>query len=125
MMTDFDPNKYLTTRVHGGVREIVGEEAKKIRERVRERMMTDIVEKLRSSIGLYTTEAADKQLHNEAADEIERLRTQLTLAKAEIDGIHSLLEDVREDYFKERALVNGLLQAMLDHIGASLDYNRD
>ena len=58
-------------------------------------------------------------------DEIERLRTQLTLAKAEIDGIHSLLEDVREDYFKERALVDGLTQAILDHIGASLEYNRD
>ena len=38
-MTDFDPNKYVTTRVHGGVREIVGEEAKKIRERVKERIM--------------------------------------------------------------------------------------
>ena len=124
-MSDFDPNKYLTTRVHGGVREIVGEEAKKIRERVKGRMMTDIVEKLRSSIELYTTEAVDKQLHNEAADEIERLRTQLTLAKAEIDGIHSLLEDVRADYFKERALVDGLTQAILDHLGASLEYCRD
>ena len=41
MMTDFDPNKYLTTRVHGGVREIVGEEAKKIRERVRERLKNE------------------------------------------------------------------------------------
>jgi len=115
-MTDFDPNKYLTTRVHGGVREIDGEEAKKIRERVRERMMDNLVEKLRSFKGSYT---------NEAADEIERLRTQLTLAKAEIDGIHSLLEDVREDYFKERALVDGLTQAILDHLGASLEYNRD
>jgi predicted nucleic acid-binding Zn-ribbon protein len=57
--------------------------------------------------------------------EIERLRTQLSLAKAEIDGIHSLLEDVREDYFKERALVDGLTQAILDHLGASLEYNRD
>jgi len=115
-MTDFDPNKYVSTRVHGGVREIVGEEADKIRERVRNRMMTDIVEKLRSFKGSYT---------NEAADEIERLRTQLTLAKAEIDGIHSLLEDVREDYFKERALVDGLTQAILDHLGASLEYERD
>jgi len=57
--------------------------------------------------------------------EIERLRTQLSLAKAEIDGIHSLLEDVREDYFKERALVDGLTQAILDHLGASLEYCRD
>lgn len=40
-MTDFDPNKYLTTRVHGGVREIVGEEAKKIRERVRKRLKNE------------------------------------------------------------------------------------
>jgi hypothetical protein len=122
MMTDFDPNKYLTTRVHGGVREIVGEEAKKIRERVKERMMTDILERL-----LDTTD--DGVLVNpngiEAVAEIDRLRTQLTLAKAEIDGIHSLLEDVREDYFKERALVDGLTQAILDHLGASLDYNRD
>lgn len=124
-MSDFDPHKYVSTRVHGGVREIVGEEAKKIRERVKERMMDNLVEKLRSSIGLYTTEAVDKQLHNEAADEIERLRTQLILAKAEIDGIHSLLEDVREDYFKERALVDGLTQAILDHLGASLEYCRD
>jgi ATP-dependent protease HslVU (ClpYQ) ATPase subunit len=116
MMSDFDPNKYLTTRVHGGVREIVGEEAKKIRERVKERMMDNLVEKLRSFKGSYT---------NEAADEIERLRTQLSLAKAEIDGFHSLLEVVREDYFKERALVDGLTQAILDHIGASLEYCRD
>ena len=43
-MSDFDPNKYLTTRVHGGVREIVGEEAKKIRERVRNRMMDNLLE---------------------------------------------------------------------------------
>jgi len=57
--------------------------------------------------------------------EIERLRTQLSLAKAEIDGIHSLLEDVREDYFKERALVDGLTKAILDHLGASLEYCRD
>ena len=121
-MTDFDPNKYLTTRVHGGVREIVGEEAKKIRERVKERMMTDILERL-----LDTTD--DGVLVNpngiEAVVEIDRLRTQLILAKAEIDGIHSLLEDVRADYFKERALVDGLTQAILDHIGASLEYNRD
>jgi hypothetical protein len=115
-MTDFDPNKYLTTRVHGGVREIVGEEAKKIRERVRERMMTDIVEKLRSFKGSYT---------NEAADEIERLRTQLSLAKKEIDEIHFLLENVRADYLKERGLVDGLTQAILDHLGASLEYCRD
>jgi hypothetical protein len=122
MMSDFDPNKYLTTRVHGGVREIVGEEAKKIRERVKERMMTDILERL-----LDTTD--DGVLVNpngiEAVVEIDRLRTQLILAKAEIDGIHSLLEDVRADYFKERALVDGLTQAILDHIGASLEYNRD
>jgi hypothetical protein len=90
-----------------------------------ETKMDNLVKKLRSSIGLYTTEAVDKQLHNEAADEIERLRTQLILAKAEIDGIHSLLEDVREDYFKERALVDGLTQAILDHLGASLEYCRD
>ena len=121
-MTDFDPNKYLTTRVHGGVREIVGEEAKRIRERVKERMMTDILERL-----LDTTD--DGVLVNpngiEAVVEIDRLRTQLILAKAEIDGIHSLLEDVRADYFKERALVDGLTQAILDHLGASLEYCRD
>lgn len=118
-MTDFDPNKYLTKRVHSGVREIVGEEAKKIRERVRNRMMDNLLNRLR-----------DNQQHSEddcyaAADEIERLRTQLILAKAEIDGIHSLLEDVREDYFKERALVDGLTQAILDHLGASLEYERN
>ena len=45
-MTDFDPHKYVTTRVHGGVREIVGEEAEKIRERVKERMMSDRVSEL-------------------------------------------------------------------------------
>lgn len=38
-MSDFDPSKYLTTRVHGGVREIVGEEAKKIRERTKKRLL--------------------------------------------------------------------------------------
>ena len=139
-MTGFDPHKYVSTRVHGGVREIVGEEAKKIRERVKERMMDDIVERLRSFKGSYTNEAADEierlrerterlnLLHKDITrltDENERLRTQLSLAKAEIDGIHSLLEDVREDYFKERALVDGLTQAILDHLGASLEYERD
>ena len=57
--------------------------------------------------------------------EIERLRTQLILAKAEIDGIHSLLDDVRDDYLKERALVDGLTQAILDHLDASLQYEKD
>lgn len=124
-MTDFDPNKYLTTRVHGGVREIVGEEAKKIRERVRERMMDNLVEKLRKyAINQHGWIDIDDTCEA-AADEIERLRTQLSLAKAEIDGIHSLLEDVRDDYLRERALVDGLTQAILDHIGASLEYNRD
>jgi len=124
-MTDFDPNKYLTTRVHGGVREIVGEEAEKIRERVRERMMTDIVEKLRSSIGLYTTEAVDKQLHNEAADEIERLRSELLLVEAERDGLASLLDNVRDDYLRERRLVSVITESILDHLDASLKYNRN
>ena len=45
-MSDFDPYKYVSTRVHGGVREIVGEEAEKIRERVKERMMSDRVSEL-------------------------------------------------------------------------------
>jgi hypothetical protein len=115
-MSYFDPHKYVSTRVHGGVREIVGEEAEKIRERVRNRMMDNFVEKLRSFKGSYT---------NEAADEIERLHTQLSLAKKEIDEIHFLLEDVRADYLKERALVDGLTQAILNHLGASLEYCRD
>lgn len=34
----FDPTKYLTTRVHGAVREIRGAEAAKIRERVKKRL---------------------------------------------------------------------------------------
>jgi predicted nucleic acid-binding Zn-ribbon protein len=120
MMSDFDPHKYVSTRVHGGVREIVSEEAKKIRERVKEKMMDDRLE--------MSPERMIEALNNEVRlrdMEIERLRTQLSLAKAEIDGIHSLLEDVREDYFKERGLVDGLTQAILDHLDASLDYNRD
>ena len=120
MMTGFDPHKYVSTRVHGGVCEIFGEEAKKIRERVKEKMMTNRLE--------MSPERMIEALNNEVRlrdMEIERLRTQLSLAKTEIDGIHSLLEDVREDYFKERALVDGLTQAILDHLGASLEYEKD
>ena len=73
-MSDFDPNKYLTTRVHGGVREIVGEEAKKIRERVRNRMMDNLVEKLRKyAINQHGWIDIDDTCEA-AADEIERLR---------------------------------------------------
>ena len=111
-MTDFDPNKYLTTRVHGGVREIVGEEAKKIRERVKERIM---------AWNSYDSEN-DYFRHQE---EIRLLQNELILVKAERDGLASVLEDVRADYLRERALVDGLTQAILNHLGASLEYNRD
>lgn len=124
-MTDFDPNKYLTKRVHGGVREIVGEEAEKIRERVRNRMMDNLVEKLRKyAINQHGWIDIDDTCEA-AADEIEQLQNELILVKAERDGLASILEDVRADYLRERALVDGLTQAILDHIGASLEYNRD
>ena len=157
MMTDFDPNKYLTTRVHGGVREIVGEEAKKIRERVRNRMMNGIVERLRSEVKIMTNPSSEimqdwdswrhaiakgdtsswprdafesyldyySEMISNAADEIERLQKELILVKAERDGLASVLEDVRAECVEQRRIAEGLTQAILDHIDASLEYERD
>ena len=120
MRTDFDPNKYLTTRVHGGVREIVGEEAEKIRERVRERMMSDRLE--------MSPERMIEALNNEVRRrdmEIERLQKELLLVEAERDGLASLLDNVRDDYLREHRLVSRITDSILDHLDASLKYNRN
>ena len=45
-MTEFDPYTYVSTTVHGGVREIVGEEAEKLRARLKGNVMSDRVSEL-------------------------------------------------------------------------------
>jgi hypothetical protein len=84
--------------------------------------MTDILERL-----LDTTDDGKFVNPNgiEAVREFDLLQRELILVKAERDGLVSILEDVRADYRRERALVDGLTQAILDHLGASLEYCRD
>ena len=45
-MTEFDPYTYVSTTVHGGAREIVGEEAEKLRARLKGNVMSDRVSEL-------------------------------------------------------------------------------
>lgn len=119
-MTDFDPNKYLTTRVHGGVREIVGEEAEKIRERL-EMSPERMIEALNNQVRIITNErdAMTRLVQNQF--EVEK---ELLLVKAERDGLASVIGDLSAELVKERKIVQGLLDAILEHLGASIEYDR-
>lgn len=55
---------------------------------------------------------------------IEALNNQVRLITAERDGLASVLQDVRDELVKERKMVNGLLDAILEHLGASIEYER-
>jgi hypothetical protein len=93
-MTVFDPYTYVSTTVHGFVREIVGEEAEKIPTRL---------------------EMSPERM-------IEALNNQVRILTAERDGLASVLKDVRDDLIEEKRIVKGLLDAILEHIGASIEY---
>jgi predicted site-specific integrase-resolvase len=53
---------------------------------------------------------------------IEALNNQVRLITAERDGLASVLKDVRDELVKERKMVKGLLDAILEHLGASIEY---
>lgn len=55
---------------------------------------------------------------------IEALNNQVRLITAERDGLASVLQDVRDELIEERRIVRGLLDTILEHIGASIDYER-
>ena len=94
MTAEFDPNTYVSTTVHGGAREIVGEEAEKLRARL---------------------EMSPERM-------IEALNNQVRLITAERDGLASVLGDLSAELVKERKIVQRLLDAILEHIGASIEY---
>lgn len=56
-------------------------------------------------------------------EEVRLLENQLLLVKAERDGLASVLKDVRDELVEEKRIVKGLLDAILEHIGASLRYD--
>lgn len=55
---------------------------------------------------------------------IEALNNQVRIITAERDGLASVLQDVRDELIEERRIVRGLLDAILEHIGASIEYER-
>ena len=57
-------------------------------------------------------------------EEVRLLENQLLLVKAERDGLASILGDVSAELVKERKIVQGLLDAILEHLGASIEYDR-
>jgi hypothetical protein len=73
--------------------------------------MSDLVERLRDLVG----EPADADLREEAADEIERLRT-------ERDELLALVKDLADDLASE---VEGHYQGIKDHPAMAPKYERD
>jgi thiamine phosphate synthase YjbQ (UPF0047 family) len=57
-------------------------------------------------------------------EEVRLLENQLLLVKAERDGLVSVLKDVRDELIEEKRIVKGLLDVILEHIGASIEYER-
>ena len=55
---------------------------------------------------------------------IEVLNNQVRILTAERDGLASVLKDVRDELVKERKIVQGLLDAILEHLEASIEYER-
>ena len=53
---------------------------------------------------------------------IEALNNQVRILTAERDGLASVLKDVRDELLEEKRIVKGLLDAILEHIGASIEY---
>ena len=53
---------------------------------------------------------------------IEVLNNQVRILTAERDGLASVLKDVRDELLEEKRIVKGLLDAILEHIGASIEY---
>jgi thiamine phosphate synthase YjbQ (UPF0047 family) len=48
----------------------------------------------------------------------------ITITKAERDELASVLNNVVNELIEEKRIVKGLLDAILQHIGASIDYER-
>ena len=57
-------------------------------------------------------------------EEVRLLENQIILVKAERDGLASVLKDVRDELVEEKRIVKGLLDAILEHLGASIEYER-
>ena len=57
-------------------------------------------------------------------EEVRLLQNQIILIKAERDGLASVLKDVRDELVEEKRIVKGLLDAILEHLGASIEYER-
>ena len=55
---------------------------------------------------------------------IEALNNQVRILAVERDGLASVLKDVRDELVKERKIVQGLLDAILEHLEASIEYER-
>ena len=53
---------------------------------------------------------------------IEALNNQVRILTAERDGLASVLKDVRDELLEEKRIVKGLLDVILEHIGASIEY---
>ena len=55
---------------------------------------------------------------------IEALNNQVRILTAERDGLASVLKDVRDELLEEKRIVKGLLDAILEHLEASIEYER-
>ena len=58
-------------------------------------------------------------------EEVRLLQNQIILIKAERDGLASVLKDVRDELVEEKRIVKGLLDAILEHLGASIELSDD
>jgi thiamine phosphate synthase YjbQ (UPF0047 family) len=55
----------------------------------------------------------------------KKIEEELAVVKAERDELASVLNNVANKLIEEKRIVKGLLDAILEHIGASIEYERE
>ena len=100
MTTEFDPNTYVSKTVHGGVREIVGEEAEKIRARL-EMSPERMIEALNNQVRIITNERDALKVVLKKSDDVLALAFNICiLTSAEDNQLTHDIEKMRGEIGK-------------------------